>query len=559
MKTQKTPQIKKEDYAQATLRCLGAAVITTDAASRVVYLNAKAEALTGWSEAEALGQPLGDILCLLSGLTQDPVDSAPRNLLHLAGESCQRFLLKQRSEQRLPIDLSVSPLPGHEPARPGVALVFQDATEAHLLAHKLSWHEQHDGLTELKNRSAFEQALERMLDDAKRKARAHALLYIDLDQFKVINDTSGHIAGDYVLREVAWLLARQLRRSDTIARLGGDEFGILLHACPIESARKVAETLRRAVAELRLPWEDKTFEISASIGLVALNADTKSAARVLSTADAACYVAKDKGRNRVQEFFGGVDCMRKHKEMEWVLRINKALEENRFVLFYQTIAPLGDPHAPRQREILLRLVDEEGQIVAPMSFIPAAEKYNLMTSIDRWVVGNVLRFLREQPGAAGRDIWTINLSGQSLGDDHFLAFVIEGLAGSGVDPRRICFEITETAAIADIARAQRFMGELKKLHCRFALDDFGSGMSSYAYLKNLPVDFVKIDGAFVKNITKDTIDFVMVESFNRISHIMGIQTVAEFVEDEMTAQRLREIEVDYVQGYHIHRPEPLPR
>jgi diguanylate cyclase (GGDEF)-like protein len=427
---------------------------------------------------------------------------------------------------------------------------------------KLVYQASHDMLTGLANRREFEVRLGQALLSAKQNGRVHALCYMDLDQFKIVNDTCGHGAGDELLRRLTVLLQHCVRDRDMLARLGGDEFGVLLENCPLDKAHEVAELMRQTVQDFRFIWEDKAFVVGASIGLVSINQESESVAEILSAADAACYAAKDKGRNRVHVYMlEDVELVRRQGEMQWVSRITHALEEDRLRLFYQRIVPIDQARSGEAHfEILLRMLDESGALILPMAFIPAAERYLLMPTIDRWVIRNAFKFCQktlEKHPASALSTCTINLSGPSLCDEHFLEFVQEQFKLHRIPSEAICFEITETAAITNLGDAIALMKELKKLGCRFSLDDFGSGLSSFTYLKNLPVDYLKIDGAFVKDMSHDPIDFAMVEAINKIGHVMGLQTIAEFVESETILQRLKEIGVDYVQGNYIEPPKPV--
>jgi diguanylate cyclase (GGDEF)-like protein len=378
------------------------------------------------------------------------------------------------------------------------------------------------------------------------------MCYLDLDQFRVINDTCGHVVGDELLKELATYLQPRVRETDTLARLGGDEFGVLLERCPLVRAEQIAEGLREAIRAYRFVWEDRTFDIAASIGLVAINADSESITQILSAADSACYVAKGRGRNRVHIFRSDdVALARRHSQMEWVYRLQDALENNRFSLHCQAAVPVHEGGAAEGRsyqEILVRMLDAEGEPIAPMNFIPAAERYHVMPAIDRWVIRKGLSILAQKQDWEEGEVYAFNLSGQSLGDEGFLSFISARIDESGVAAEHIGFEITETAAIANLWSAQRLIAVLKARGCRFALDDFGTGLSSFAYLKRLSVDFLKIDGRFIRHIIDDPVDCAMVESINQLSHVVGIQTIAEFVENPEILARLREIGIDYAQG-----------
>jgi diguanylate cyclase (GGDEF)-like protein len=441
-------------------------------------------------------------------------------------------------------------------------MVFHDVSEARYMAQQMAWQANHDSLTGLVNRREFERRLADLIQGAKLRHKEHALLYMDLDQFKIINDTCGHIAGDEMLKQLSQLLQDEVRESDTLARLGGDEFGILLAGCHESKALTLAENLRQATKNFRFVWDNKSFEVGASIGLVNINDTSGNISDILSAADIACYAAKDMGRNRVHSYRpNDAELAQRHGEMHWVSRIREALDGDRFVLYCQKIQAITkiDTTAGHY-EILVRMLDENKQLVPPNLFIPAAERYNLMPSIDRWVIKNSFECVKnvlKRGGCSTLDTVSINLSGNTFSDDTFLEFVRSELNQHRLSAQMFCFEITETAAIANRSKAIRFMRELKKDGCRFSLDDFGSGLSSFAYLKELPVDYLKIDGGFVKDITDDPIDRAMVNAINQIGQLMNIKTIAEFVENDAILKVLRDIGVDYAQGYGIHRPTPL--
>ncbi|MGK7953112.1 MAG: EAL domain-containing protein [Xenococcaceae cyanobacterium] len=445
----------------------------------------------------------------------------------------------------------------------------RDITQSYQLELELFWHNKHDALTGLYNRQEFETRVSAAILDSQKSEANHALCYLDLDQFKVINDICGHVGGDELLQQLTNLIKRLISSSDILARLGGDEFGILLQQCSLDRAKKMADAIRSLIEQFRFAWEEKVFNLSVSIGLVAIDGDSQNFSKVMSAADAACYAAKEKGRNQVFIYrHDDLELARQRGERQWVSRITSALEENRFCLYAQKIVSLKDTNGKEYHEILLRLLDTDGKLVPPMAFIPAAENYDLMPEIDRWVIATFFAAYSnhcrsnthnncELHNCGCKRIYTINLSGASLNSDSFFGFLKEQFALYPISPDTICFEITETTAISNLAKAADFIDELKQLGCLFALDDFGSGMSSLAYLKNLPVDFLKIDGSFVKNILDDPIDRATVDCFNRIGHVMNMQTIAEFVENESVMARLRKIGVDYAQGYGIDKPKPL--
>lgn len=432
---------------------------------------------------------------------------------------------------------------------------------------RLAWQASHDALTGLANRREFERCLEQAITTASTQSQPHCLCYLDLDQFKIINDTCGHRAGDELLRQIAALLQAQVRSTDILARLGGDEFGLLLYDCPPDQALKIANTLRWSLQEFRFIWQEKTFSLGVSIGLTMIDQQGADLNCVLSAADAACYAAKSRGRNRVHLYQSDdMELAKQQGEMQWAVRITQALEEDRFCLYYQPIVATQQANLQEEHyEVLLRLRDEAGQLVPPMAFIPAAERYNLMHLIDRWVIRTLFAAQGQHYRAAwqryqpeiDRCLYAINLSGASINDEQFIDFLHEQFTLHQVPPQVICFEITETVAIANLTRAIQLMRELKQLGCRFALDDFGSGMSSFAYLKSLPVDYLKIDGNFIKDILKDPTDLAMTEAINQVGHVMGLQTIAEFVENDRIFEVIKALGVDYAQGYGIARPRPF--
>jgi diguanylate cyclase (GGDEF)-like protein len=424
----------------------------------------------------------------------------------------------------------------------------------------LSFQATHDPVTGLVNRREFERRLHAIVNVTKHERSRHALIYMDLDQFKVINDTCGHTAGDEYLRQVGGLLHQKLRKHDTLGRLGGDEFGVLLEHCPEEHAIRIANELFATIQGFRFVWVGTSFTLGVSIGVAFLDEHSESLSRVLSVVDAACFAAKDGGRNRIHVYRDDDSTLvKRHGEMQWVSRITDAVEQGRFHLYYQLIVPVGlEENEGIHFEFLLRMQERNGRMVPPGSFLPAAERYNMMLGLDRWVTQTAFQWLADHPEQMEKlELCTINLSGHSMGDADFMHFMVEKFNEGRVPPEKICFEITETAAIGNLMKATRFMSVLKGRGCRFSLDDFGSGLSSFAYLKNLPVDYLKIDGVFVKDIADDPIDFAMVKAINEMGHVMGKRTVAEFVEKDSILLKLREIGVDYAQGFGIARPRPL--
>jgi diguanylate cyclase (GGDEF)-like protein/PAS domain S-box-containing protein len=553
-------QLEKE-RAQITLQSIGDGVITTDVEGAIAYMNPAAEAMTHWKAEHATGLPLAALFNLLDDNAQTEGLTLIEHILsgRLGGGSEHSKLIQRLDGSTVSVTLVGAPI-RHAGKVSGAVLVLHDMTQERQYIANLSWQATHDALTGLANRREFEYRLEQALHNLARQAGRHALMFLDLDQFKLVNDTCGHAAGDELLRHICALLQSGLRENDTLARLGGDEFGILLENCSPEAAEKIAEGLRQTVQNLHFVWKGRPFVTTVSIGLVHIAQNPTTLEASLRAADMACYMAKEKGRNRVQVYHADdSELSLRFGEMAWVQRLHMALEENRFCLYAQEIAALGPgDHGGGHIEILLRLHDEAGRMILPDSFIPAAERYGLMTSLDRWVVENVFKIIRQCLNDSRQGpmaMCAINLSGTTIGDQAFLDFLRKQFAAYSIPPEMICFEITETSAISNLGSAIRFINELKSLGCYFSLDDFCAGMSSFAYLKHLPVDFLKIDGSFVKDMLDDPINRAMVEVINHIGHVMGKRTIAEFVETAQIEQALLEIGVDYAQGYVIERPQ----
>jgi diguanylate cyclase (GGDEF)-like protein len=438
-------------------------------------------------------------------------------------------------------------------------LVCEDFTETHNLSQQIAYQASHDSLTGLANRSEFDKAIKDAIALANSDDSEHALCYLDLDQFKIVNDTSGHLAGDELLRQLGDLLKKHLRRNDFIARLGGDEFGVLMYHCTLDEAVIASEKIRDVIRDFHFAWEGRRFSLGVSIGIASIKDTSGNAVTLLKEADAACYAAKDKGRNRVHVFRpDDEELALRHGEMQWVEKIHQGLEQNMFCLYGQPIAPIGNYEENLHFETLVRYKDAKGLIIPPGAFLPAAERYNLAPAMDRWVIHNMFQWIAQTPGFLDQlGLCSINLSGLSLSDEKLFNFIVGQLAVWNIPAYKICFEITETAAIGNLTNATRFINQLKDKGCLFSLDDFGSGLSSFAYLKTLPVDFLKIDGLFVKDILDDKIDLAMVRAINDVGQMMGKKTIAEFVENERIFNLLKELGVDYAQGYGIGKPVPL--
>jgi diguanylate cyclase (GGDEF)-like protein/PAS domain S-box-containing protein len=553
---------RQHELLQVTLRSIADAVVTTDADGRVVWLNPVAERLTGWTTADARGRPLRQVYRVVDGTAGEAghevgcgcpepgcVQGAPEH-----GE------LVARDGTRFGVQASASPIRTDRGALLGTVLVFRDVTEERRLAREMTWRATHDALTGLVNRAEFESRLHRALEAARDAGREHALLWIDLDQFKLVNDACGHAVGDELLRQVGVLLARGLRPVDTLARLGGDEFAVILEHCPEAAAQRVAQQMCDRIEAFRFDHAGQRHRVGASIGLVPVDGRWPGVAAILQAADSACYAAKEAGRNRVHAWFDTDLAIReRHGEMQWATRIAQALDEGRFVLHAQRVTPIGAGALPGlHAEVLVRMVERDGTLVSPGAFLPAAERFHLASRLDRWVLARALDWLRSRPAARAMRSLAVNLSGQSLGDPAFHRDAIELLRAAGPQAcARLCVEITETAAIARMADAAAFTERIRALGVRVGLDDFGAGASSFGYLKTLKVDFLKIDGQFIRDLIDDPLDAAAVRCFVEVARAIGLRTIAEFVEGPQVLARLREIGVDYAQGFLLHRPEPI--
>ena len=558
-KRAETRVFEEKERAQVTLQSIGDGVITTDADGNVDYINPVAQDLTGWDMRSARGTPVVELMMIVNEHTratcENPVVRCLKEgrVITLPDNS----VLITKNGDEVPIQDSAAPIRDRIGNIIGSVMVFHDVSKESRLFRQLSYQASHDTLTGLINRREFENRLGVALDAIKgNNEETHALLYVDLDQFKVVNDTFGHTAGDALLRQLSEQIQGSIRSTDILARLGGDEFGILLERCSEARAIEVAESIRGSIEGYRFEWQDSFTTVRCSIGVVLVNSDNADVASLMSSADVACYSAKDMGRNQVH-FYRDSDASLRHEEMKWVSRITSAVEDDRFELFFQPIIGIGKESGERRGhyELLLRMRDEDGELVGPDQFIPAAERYNLMSTLDRWVIHEALSKLADR-SADGDAKFTlaINLSGTSLSEDRFLDFVKDELEAQKLPKGAICFEITETAAISNLSRVVHFMRELKELGCKFSLDDFGSGLSSFTYLKNLPVDYLKIDGHFISNVAEDNVDESMVKAIHEVGSAMGIETIAERVETREVLEKLGALGVEFAQGYYIARP-----
>jgi diguanylate cyclase (GGDEF)-like protein/PAS domain S-box-containing protein len=554
-------QLRREkERALITLKSIGDAVITTTKNGIIEFLNPVAEKLTGWRVAEARGRVIDEVFNIYNDITRKPLPNPVFRVLatHETEFISHDTLLINRYGIEYSIQDSAAPIHDRDRQIQGVVLVFSDVTASRRLSKELAYQAAHDPLTGLVNRREFEVRLNRIL-----KARNHdegdfAFCYLDLDQFKIINDTCGHTAGDELLKQVTTLLQHEVRVRDTLARLGGDEFGILMEHCTIEQGERLANSLREIIANYRFSWERQSFRIGVSIGLIAIDNEFHSLNDLLMIADACCYAAKDAGRNRVYVYQKNAEeILQRSGQMHWIAKLNEALDKDHFRIYKHHIQSIHEQEGEHY-EILVRIEENNNTLIPPGAFIPAAERYGLMPKIDQYIIAKTFAWFADNPQQLNQlSLCTINLSGHTLGSEGILEIITRQLDYYTLPAHKFCFEITETAAISNLNMATTFITTLKESGCRFALDDFGSGLSSFAYLKNLPVDYLKIDGIFVQDICNDEIDLAMVKSINEIGHLMGKKTIAEFVESEGVYDKIVELGVDYAQGYWISQPVPL--
>jgi len=556
----------EKSKAMTTLESLGEGVITTDESGTVTYLNPAAAELTGFTIEEAIGNHLSAIFRTINANTRQPFDYPIQSCIEFGTVIRHDALLRliRRDGDEIVIRDTSTAIRDKSENAVGAVLIFDDFTSMHAMAERLVYQAAHDDLTGLHNRREFENQLETALHEVHGQNAEHVLCYIDLDQFKIINDTCGHAAGDELLRQLSQLIKSKIRSGDILSRLGGDEFGIILKNCQFDKALSIAQHIQDSLGNYIFTCNNRKHQVGASIGLVALDNTQLSLTDALIAADSACYIAKEQGRNRIHVFTAdNAEIFKRHGEMQWFQRIREALAHGRFELLAQRIISITNKHQENNHyEILLRLRDN-GKLYSPEVFLTTAERYNLMPEIDRWVITNTFNALRD---ASIRNRWRertplfgINLSGQSLGNEDFQGFVYDMLVKSGINPKTIIFEITETAAISNLSRAITFMKVFRDLGCRFALDDFGSGLSSFGYLTTLPVDYIKIDGKLISNIKNNPINLSIVDAINRIAHQMHLETIAEFVEDKLILERIRPLNIDYVQGFALSPLEPLAK
>ena len=553
---------KEKDRAETTLASIGDAVVTTDFDRSINYLNPVAERLLGYSLREVRGRHVSDVVHLYSQTGEIVLSSLHQALKSNTIVSCQgNNELRRADGKRIAIEERSAPINDIDGAVIGGVVILRDVSVAREYVQRRSWEATHDPLTGLFNRREFENRVQLALSNAQTTGQRHVLCYMDLDRFKVINDACGHAAGDELLTQLTQMMLTRVRDTDTLARLGGDEFGLLLEECDQQRGQLIAKEIMAAVNEFVFSHGAKTYSVGISIGLTEISGEHNSVAEIVGEADCACYWAKEQGKNRVLAFVASdMNLAARRSETGWVGRINEAFKDNRFVLYGQPYKTLNSSAGLGNHiEILLRMIGEDGEIIAPGRFLPAAERYNLMPAIDRWVINEVLSRYDSLVASRGGAPLTcaINLSGASLNSEGMLEFIRRTAHKYQLNPGSICFELTETVAVNNLQAAAVFINECKSMGFLFALDDFGTGTSSFGYLKNLPVDYLKIDGSFVTNIEHDSIDMAMVETINRIGHLLGKHTVAEYAENEATIRKLGDIGVDFAQGYGVSRPQPL--
>jgi diguanylate cyclase (GGDEF)-like protein/PAS domain S-box-containing protein len=548
--------------AMATLDAMGESVITVDADGHIDYINHSAAMLLGQSFAQLHGKSLADVAGLVDEADRRPLADPVRKALTTGSRvtvSRRAVLVPANGSPERSVEISASPLRFEGGASSGVVVVLHDTSELRGITRQMTYQASHDALTGLINRREFERRLQESMESAQAGDVSHALCYLDLDRFKLVNDTCGHTAGDNMLREVANLIKDAVRDSDTVGRIGGDEFALLLVGCPLDKARQIADDVVKSVNDYRFVWKDRIFNIGVSVGLVEIGRDAGALQDVMDSADSACYIAKKQGG--VHIYSAREEATARHRgDIFWLQRLQGALRDNKFELYYQ---PIVHAHAGGVRgpafEVFVRLQGEGGQPgVPPQEFIRAAERYRLMPHIDRWVVQAVLAAL----GRGGLKLpkghsVAINIAGQTLGDTDFLEFVVDCFDHTGATPQDICFEITETSVVANLDHARRFIEVLHGMGCEFALDDFGGGLSSFENLKTLPMDYLKIHGSFMRDLGADTVNQAVVAAMIELSRSLNFRVVAEQVEDQSSMDQARHMGIDFIQGYIVGRPQPL--
>ncbi len=554
---------RSKRQAQYTLESISEGVITTDNDGRIDYMNLSAESLIGTNRDDAAGHRVGELFTLVDDADRRPLGDPVERCLAMrrrVNMGRRAVMISLDGEQEHSVEITASPIRGPGNSISGTVVVFHDVSELRGLTRKMSYQATHDPLTGLINRREFERRLDEAMDSAHAEEAVHILFYMDLDRFKAVNDSCGHLAGDNMLREVASLIREEVRDSDYVGRLGGDEFGAILIGCPIEKSRQIASDICIAIANYRFVWKDKIFNIGISIGLVEISHVSGSIQDVMSAADSACYVAKQEGRGQIHVYSARDEAIaRERGDIQWLKALQTALHDDSFELAVQPILAMsGATDSGPAAEVLIRLPDGRGRAADTAEFLRPAERYQLMPEIDRWVVNSALTAISSgEIKLSGNRSCAINLSGQTLADEAFLGFVVDALDRSGVSPAAICFEVTETAIFGNVQRTQRFVEVLHGIGCEFSLDDFGSGLGSFSSLKRLPIDYLKIDGTYTRNLQSDLVNQEMVAAMIKLAHTMQFRIVAEQVEQQEDFDWLRNIGVDYIQGYFVDAPMPL--
>lgn len=554
---------KERERAEVTLQSIADGVITIGIDNKIMFVNPVALRMCAAEPAQILNKPVDRVIHLMDLSANEVIDNPIEFFMDKTADVQARHgkdIALHVDGNLLSVDGNASALVDERGELMGHVLVLRDVSLERQLTHELVYQASHDALTGLVNRLEFENRLRDVLDIGRQENSEHALCYLDMDQFKLVNDTCGHIAGDELLKQVAGLIVAQMREDDLVARLGGDEFGVLIHACDQYRAEEIAERIRQSLNDYHFSWQGKIFDVSASIGLVMINRMSGDLSDLLSSADLACYAAKDAGRNMIHVYHAeDEEISQKFSQMKWLPRIKEALRESEFELAIQHITATKDDATPVSIcEFLLRWPQADGTFISPASFIPSAERYDLMRDLDRWIISRALQFIpqiEQRVSPAGSQMYTINLSGQSVSDEGLADFIWQQIVDNHVDPRVLCFEVTETVAIANFSVASDFINKLRDRGCRFALDDFGSGLSSFGYLKRLPLDFLKIDGLFVRDMLKDPVDLAMVRTIQDVARVLNLKTIAEWVEDKEVYLALQDIGVDYAQGYYLSKPK----
>jgi diguanylate cyclase (GGDEF)-like protein len=556
--------LRQRSLMQMTLCSIADAVISVDASGQVTTVNPMARELLQLDDQRVVGTAIEQLFVIADPNTHQPLESLVGDVLERGKGNVPATQALLYAAQRKPVLINIQAVALRNSVNhiDGCLLIFRDTSQAGRESHRLNWQARHDALTALPNRQTFESEISQAVVAAKAKQGTFGLLYIDIYQFKVINDSCGHVGGDELLRQLSDLMSNKLRNQDLLARLGSDEFAVLLRNCTLAGAQRLADILLSAVQEFQFFWNQREVKVGISIGVLVIDQDAESEGQVLATANAACCAAKELGRNRMHLYNKDREVEQRRNEINWVVKINEALSQNRLCLYEQEIVALtdGDNHEDilPHSEILIRLQDETGALIGPVEFIPAAERFGLMDDVDRWVIEQVIEHLHQRQLRGLPDkIYSVNLSGFTLGDPSLAEFVESAIDRAGIDASLLHFEVTETAAIRHLDSAVQFMRLLNARGSCFYLDDFGSGLSSFSYLKELPVDYLKIDGSFVRTMLEEPTSLAMVSTINHLAHSMGLKTVAEYVETDALKVKLAEMGVDFVQGFGISKPHPL--